>query len=147
MPPVAKTRIPAACAAIIVADTVVAAQPPRAIAALRLGRAAFITEPRSAVARACSAAVVEADEQASVVDRDRGGHGAGLAHRRLRRASRPRGCPGSQAVADQRGLERDDGAARGEGGRDLRVDRQAVHDAAVAGGTHPGGSSVRGLRR
>ena len=33
IPPVAKTRIPAAWAAIIVAETVVAAQPPRAIAA------------------------------------------------------------------------------------------------------------------
>ena len=56
MPPVAKTEIPAACAAIIVADTVVAAQPPSASAAARLGRAAFRTDPAGAVARAISAA-------------------------------------------------------------------------------------------
>ena len=45
MPPVAKTAIPAACAAIIVAETVVAAQPSPASAGARLGRAAFMTEP------------------------------------------------------------------------------------------------------
>src|SRR3954447_4496096 len=45
IPPVAKTEIPAPCAAIIVAETVVAAQPPSASAAARLGRDAFRTEP------------------------------------------------------------------------------------------------------
>jgi hypothetical protein len=55
MPPVAKTRIPAADAAIIVADTVVAAHPPAARAMARLGRAALRTDPSGAVARASSA--------------------------------------------------------------------------------------------
>ena len=54
MPPVAKTRIPAACAAIIVAETVVAPQPPEAIAAPRLGRATLRTDPRGAVASVSS---------------------------------------------------------------------------------------------
>ncbi len=54
IPPVAKTAIPAAWAAIIVADTVVAAQPPAAIAAASVGRAALRTEPAGAVARASS---------------------------------------------------------------------------------------------
>jgi hypothetical protein len=53
---VAKTRIPAADAAIIVADTVVAAHPPAASAIARLGRAALRTEPSGAVASASSAA-------------------------------------------------------------------------------------------
>ena len=56
IPPVAKTAIPAACAAIIVAETVVAAQPPSASAAARLGRAALRTDPAGAVASAWSAA-------------------------------------------------------------------------------------------
>ena len=56
MPPVAKTRIPAAWAAIIVAETVVAAQPPSASATARLGRAALRTDPGGAVASARSAA-------------------------------------------------------------------------------------------
>jgi len=44
--------MPAAAAAIMVADTVVAAQPPAASATARLGRAAFRTDPSGAVARA-----------------------------------------------------------------------------------------------
>jgi hypothetical protein len=50
MPPVANTRIPAASAAIIVADTVVAAQPSTDSAAARFGRAAFTTDPAGAFA-------------------------------------------------------------------------------------------------
>jgi len=56
IPPVAKTRIPAAWAAIIVAETVVAAQPPAARATARLGREAFLTDPGGAVANASKAA-------------------------------------------------------------------------------------------
>src|SRR6187200_538922 len=56
IPPVAKTEIPAAWAAIIVAETVVAAQPPPVSAAAMLGRAALRTEPAGAVARAVRAA-------------------------------------------------------------------------------------------
>src|SRR6476659_3806663 len=48
--------MPAAWAAIIVAETVVAAQPPTASADARLGRAAFRTDPAGAVARAVRAA-------------------------------------------------------------------------------------------
>ena len=48
--------MPAASAAIIVAETVVAAQPPSASAIARLGRAALRTDPAGAVARACRAA-------------------------------------------------------------------------------------------
>ena len=56
MPPVANVVIPAADAAIIVAETVVAAQPPSASAMARLGRAALRTDPFGAVARASRAA-------------------------------------------------------------------------------------------
>ena len=49
----------------------------------RLGRAAFITEPRSAVASASRSPLVQAHEQAAVADRHRGGNGAGFAHGRL----------------------------------------------------------------
>ena len=52
IPPVAKTRMPAASAAIIVAETVVAAQPPSERAIARLGRAALRTVPAGAVASA-----------------------------------------------------------------------------------------------
>ena len=52
MPPVAKTSIPAAAAAIIVADTVVAAQPSTESAAARFGRAALTTDPAGAFASA-----------------------------------------------------------------------------------------------
>ena len=55
IPPVANTRIPAACAAIIVAETVVAAQPPSLSATAIVGRAALRTEPAGAVASASSA--------------------------------------------------------------------------------------------
>ena len=54
IPPVANTRIPAACAAIIVAETVVAAQPPSLSATAIVGRAALRTEPAGAVANASS---------------------------------------------------------------------------------------------
>ena len=54
MPPVANTRIPTACAAIIVAATVVAPQPPDATAKPRFGRETLSTEPRGAVASASS---------------------------------------------------------------------------------------------
>ena len=52
MPPVANTRMPAAWAAIIVAATVVAPQPPDAIAAPRFGRDTLRTDPWGAVASA-----------------------------------------------------------------------------------------------
>ena len=52
----ANTRILAAAATIIVAETVVAAQPSRARAMARLGRAAFRTEPAGAIASASRSA-------------------------------------------------------------------------------------------
>ena len=54
MPPVAKTLIPAAWAASIVAATVVAPMPPDAIAAPRFGRDTFWTVPCAAVANRSS---------------------------------------------------------------------------------------------
>jgi hypothetical protein len=54
IPPVAKTSIPAAAAAIIVAETVVAAQPSAVSAAASVGRAAFRTDPAGAHASASS---------------------------------------------------------------------------------------------
>ena len=86
IPPVAKTRIPAACAAIIVAETVVAAQPPPASAAARLGRAALRTEPAGAVASASRSPSASPTSSRPVADRDGRRDGAGLADRRLGRA-------------------------------------------------------------
>ena len=120
IPPVAKTRIPAACAAIIVAETVVAAQPPRASAAARLGRAALSTRPGGRRRERLERRVVEPDEQPAVAD------GHGRRHRPGRRTAASEAGATSrfarvrQAVADQRRLERDDGPPGRERGRDLR---------------------------
>ena len=126
IPPVAKTAIPAACAAIIVAETVVAAQPPPASAAARLGRAALRTEPAGAVASASRAASSSPTSSrpswiATV---------AGTAPAARTAASEAVGdlevLRVRQAVADQRRFERDDRPALGQRGRDLRVDRESV---------------------
>ncbi len=58
MPPVAKTPMPAASAAIIVAATVVAPHSPDAIAKPRFGRETLRTEPLGAVASASSSSAV-----------------------------------------------------------------------------------------
>ena len=120
----AKTRIPAACAAIIVAETVVAAQPPRASAAAEVRAGRLQDVPRSAVARASSSSSVKPDEEPAVADRDGRRNGARLADRCFGRARDLEVVRIREAVADERGLERDDGAAVGERRRDLRRDER-----------------------
>ena len=124
IPPVAKTRIPAAWAAIIVAETVVADQPSRVSAAERLGRAAFRTDPDGAVASASSAVIVQADEEPAIADRHGGRNGARFAHGRLRRPRDLDVLRVGQAMADQRGLEGHDGPAGRQGRGDLGLDRR-----------------------
>ena len=133
------TRIPAAWAAIIVAETVVAAHPPSARAAARLGRAALRTDPGGAVASASRAAVVQPDEHASGVDRDGRRDRAGRAHGGLRCRRDGQVLGVRQAVADQRRFEGDDRPALGERGRDLGADVESV------GEHQSSGSSARGV--
>ena len=121
IPPVAKTRIPAACAAIIVAETVVAAQPPSASATARLGRAALRTDPAGAVASAWSAASSSPTRSRPAWIATVAGHRAAGADGRLGRARDLEVLRVRQAVADQRRLERDDRPALGEGGRRPRA--------------------------
>ena len=143
IPPVAKTAIPAACAAIIVAETVVAAQPPSASAAARLGRAALRTEPAGAVASASSAASSSPTSSrppwiATV---------AGTAPPVRTAASE---APGDlevlrvrQAVADQRRFEGDDRPALRQRRRDLRVRRRGGRGWSAP--VMPSDSSARGV--
>ena len=116
MPPVAKTRIPAASAAIIVAETVVAAQPSRASAAARFGRAALRTEPAGAVPSDSRSSGPRPDQHPPVADRDRRRDRAARADGRLGRPGDRDVLGIRQAVADERRLEGDDRPARGEGG-------------------------------
>ena len=111
IPPVAKTRIPAAWQAIIVAATVVA---PHAAAGDRGAQ----VPPRDLVDRAplgrrqaFELVAGQPDQELALVQRDRGRDRAGRPDRRL-------GCGRDldvlgvrQPVADERGLEGDDGAA------------------------------------
>ena len=85
MPPVANTRIPAANAAIIVADTVVAAQPPSARATASDGRAALRTDPAGAVASASRSVARQTHEQSPVAHGDGRRHRAPGPHGRLGR--------------------------------------------------------------
>ena len=127
MPPVANTRIPAACAAIIVAATVVAPQPPDAIAsaevrprdlahgaarapsrAPRAGRAVSPTSSRPSFSATVAGTAPDARTAASDAGRD-------LDVLRVR-----------EPVADQRGLEGDDRGAVAERVGDLGGDGEAV---------------------
>ena len=85
MPPVAKTRIPAAWHAIIVAATVVAPHVPPAIAAPRLRRETLSTVPRSAVARRLELVARQPDQEPALVQRDGRRDRAGRPDRRLGR--------------------------------------------------------------
>ena len=136
MPPVENTRMPADSAAIIVAATVVAPQPPDAIAAPRFGRDTLRTEPLGAVASASSSSRDRPDEQPALVERDGRRHGAGRPDRRLGRGRHLDVVRVREPVADERGLEGDDGGARGERVGDLGGDGETV------GGDH--GLRVRG---
>ncbi len=126
IPPVAKTEMPAACAAIIVADTVVAAQPPSARAAARLGRAAFRTEPAGAVARAMSAASSRPTSSRPAWTATVAGTApdARTAASDARRDLQVLGV--RQTVADERRLERDHRPAGGQGRGHLGLDVEQV---------------------
>ena len=127
IPPVANTRIPAACAAIIVAETVVAAQPPSLSATASVGRAALRTEPAGRGRQRLERLRIQPHEQPPVADRDRRRHGAvGLADRRLRRERDLEILRVRQPVADERRLERDHGPAVGEGRWRPRRPRRSV---------------------
>ena len=121
-----RRAIPAACAAIIVADTVVAAHPPPAERrgearsgrlAHRAGRCRGQREQRG---------LVEADEQPAVVDRHRRRDRPGRPDRSLRGGRDLEVLGIRQAVADQRRFERHDRPALGQRGRDLGIDGESV---------------------
>ena len=131
IPPVAKTRIPAAWAASIVAETVVAPQPPAVSAPASVGRATLRTP--GVVASASSAVVVEAHEDPAVADGDRRGHGAALADGGLRRRGHLHVLRVREAVADERGFEGHDGPAGGERVGDLGGDVEAGAQGGEAG--------------
>ena len=124
--PSRRPRIPAAWAAIIVADTVVAAHPPPASAAARLGRAALRTRPGRCRGEREQGRLVEADQQPPAVDRDRRRDRAGRPDRRLGRGRDLDVLRVRQAVADQRRFERDDRPALGQGGRDVGAGVESV---------------------
>ena len=120
MPPVAKTRTPASEAAIIVADTVVPAQPPSARASASVAREAFAGDGASAISSssesdspttsrpACTATVAgSAPAGANLFFRTT----RGLDPLRMR-----------ETVRDQRRFERDDRPASGQRLRDARRD-------------------------
>ena len=102
-------RIPAACAAIIVADTVVAAQPPAASATARLGRAALRTDPAGAVASASERRLSSPTSSRPSWMATVAGTAPGSPDGRLGGARDLEVLRVRQAVADQRRLERDDG--------------------------------------
>ncbi len=139
--------IPAACAAIIVAETVVAAQPPPVSAAARLGRAALRTEPAGAVARASRAASSRPTSSRPPWTATVAGTAPAARTAASEAFATSRFCGIRQAVADQRGFERDDRPALGQRGRDLRVDRESVgeHRTDRVAAVSASGNSARGV--
>ena len=118
---------PGRVAAIIVAETVVAAQPPSASATARLGRAALRTEPAGAVASASSAAASKPTNN----DPSRTATVAGTAPSVSRTAASDAArhlevLRIRQPVADERRLEGDDRPALREGRGDLGRDDEPV---------------------
>ena len=114
MPPVANTRMPARCAAIIVAETVVPAQPGRPSCADRFWRATLAGFTR--LRQVLELGIVQADQDGAVVHGDRGGHG-------------PVGA---------------DGGLRAAGGIDVGGVRQAVGDEGrIRGRRRPGRPRAR----
>ena len=107
MPPVANTLMPASAAAIIVADTVVPAQPPSASASASVPRDALRGRRRDG--ELLELGVGKPDHQPTLAH----GHGRRLrpagADGRLGAAGRLDAHRMSEAVGDQRRLERDDG--------------------------------------
>ena len=121
-----RRRIPAASAAIIVAATVVAPHSPDAIASPRLGRETLRTVPRGAVASASSSSAESPTSSRPAVERHGRGHGAGRPDRGLGRGRDLDVLRVGQPVADERGLERDDGRAVAQRVGDLGGDGEAV---------------------
>ena len=129
IPPVAKTRIPAAYAAIIVADTVVAAQPPvgEGHREARPGGLADATRRRRG--QLLERLGIEADEQLA----RRGSRPSPASHPPARTAASEAPATSQvlriwQAVADERRFERDDGPTGGHGVGDLRRDPEPLGD-------------------
>ena len=112
MPPVAKTRTPAACAAIIVALTVVAAQVAVPSAAARLWRETLSTPLASRQVGQLLAP--QAHDQPAEADGDRGRHGPLGAHGGLAGERDLEVAGRRQAVADERRLEGHDPAPRAQ---------------------------------
>ena len=139
IPPVARTRIPAAWAAIIVAETVVAAHPPSAMAAARLGRAALRTDPGGAVASDSMAASSSPTSTRPAWIATVAGIAPGRTHGVLRSPRDGQVLGVREPVADQRRFEGDDRTALGERGRDLGADVESV------GEHQSSGSSARGV--
>ena len=127
MPPVAKTPMPASCAAIMVADTVVPAQPGRPSTPARFCRETLGT-PLS-LRQLLELRRREANEDASVVERHGGRHGPAGADRLFRAARGGQVVGIRQPVGDERRFEHHHGAAVGQGGGDLggRLEQVGVH--------------------
>ncbi len=130
IPPVAKTRIPAACAAIIVAETVVAAHPPPASAIGEARPGSLADRPRRRGRQRLEIVVGETHQQPAVADGHGGRDRPGLAHGRLRRPGDLEVLRIGQTVADQGRLERNDRTTGRQRVTDLGGDRQAIGDAA-----------------
>ncbi len=132
IPPVAKTRMPAAWAASIVADTVVAPQPPEVSAPASVGRATFRTS--SVVASASS--VVSSRPTSRRPSRTATVAGTAPLSRTAASEARAtsRFCGYGQAVADERGFEGDDRAAGGQRRGNLGGDDQTGAHARRAAG-------------
>ena len=131
MPPVAKTLMPAIWAAIIVAETVVPAQPPSATRQGERGARCLARRGRSG--NLLELSVGQADEQLPVVDGHRRRHASGVTHRGL---GAPRGVQVErrrEAVGDERRFERDDGPSLGVGGPDLGRDSKCRGHSASSG--------------
>ena len=120
MPPVAITRMPAACAAQTVAATVVEPAPPPARQAARFDRFSLGTSGVAA-----SRSTSDADRPTRTVPSSTpivAGHGAGGAHVLLEHRRDAHAVGVGQAVRDERRLQRDDGRAGRERRRDLGRD-------------------------
>ena len=129
MPPVAKTRIPAANGGDHRGRHRRGRPPAFGEGDSQAGARGLPNGPGRGCCQRLKGPGVEPDQQPPVADRDRGRHGArrladgglgGRGHLEILRIG--------QSVADQRRLERDDGPALGESPGDLRRDDQSVGD-------------------
>ena len=103
MPPVAKTWMPARCAAQAVVATVVA---PSSLRATTIGRSRRLTlRTFGAVARCSICAAAQPDDDLARDDADRGRRRAALAHDLLQPQRQPQVVRVGQAVGDDGGFE------------------------------------------